>query len=120
MTIVEHLTELRRRIFISLIAVALGGIVCFIFSNSIISFLVHYYKAATHGKQKQLVFTGPLDAFLVRLKIATYGGIALAVPVWMWQLWRFVTACTRTRSATPCPSSSRPSCSSPWAGGSRC
>jgi sec-independent protein translocase protein TatC len=91
MTIVEHVTELRRRIFISLIAVALGGIVCFIFSNSIISFLVHYYKAATHGKQKQLVFTGPLDAFLVRLKIATYGGIALAVPVWMWQLWRFVT-----------------------------
>jgi sec-independent protein translocase protein TatC len=27
----------------------------------------------------------------VRLKVATYGGVALAVPVWMWQLWRFVT-----------------------------
>ncbi|MBV8951929.1 MAG: twin-arginine translocase subunit TatC [Actinobacteria bacterium] len=91
MTVVEHLAELRRRLFISLIAVALAAIVCFIFSNSIISFLVHYYKTATHGRQKQLVFTGPLDAFLVRLKVATYGGITLAVPVWMWQLWRFVT-----------------------------
>jgi sec-independent protein translocase protein TatC len=91
MTLVEHLAELRRRLLISVIAVVVGAIVCFIFSSSIISFLVHYYKAASHGRQKQLIFTGPLDAFLVRLKVATYGGVALAVPVWMWQLWRFVT-----------------------------
>jgi sec-independent protein translocase protein TatC len=91
MTLVEHLAELRRRLLISVIAVVLAAIVCFIFSNSIISFLLDYYKAASHGRQKQLIFTGPLDAFLVRLKVATYGGVALAVPVWMWQLWRFVT-----------------------------
>jgi sec-independent protein translocase protein TatC len=91
MTIVEHLSELRRRIFISLLAVAAGAIVCFIFSNSIVHFLLDYYTHATHGKQSKLIFTGPLDAFLVRLKVATYGGIVLAVPVWLWQLWRFVT-----------------------------
>jgi sec-independent protein translocase protein TatC len=91
MTVVEHLAELRRRIFISLIAVVAAAIVCFIFSNSIISFFVGYYKSATHGKQDQLIFTGPLDGFLVRLKVATYGGVILAVPVWLWQLWRFVT-----------------------------
>jgi sec-independent protein translocase protein TatC len=91
MTIVEHLAELRRRIFISLLAVVAAAIVCFIFSNSIIKFLLEYYKQATHGKQSKLIFTGPLDAFLVRLKVATYGGIVLAVPVWLWQLWRFVT-----------------------------
>ena len=62
MTVVEHLSELRRRIIISIIAVTLAAIVCFIFSNSIISFFLHYYKTASHGRQKQLIFTGPLDA----------------------------------------------------------
>jgi sec-independent protein translocase protein TatC len=48
MTLVEHLAELRRRLLISVIAVVLAAIVCFIFSNSIISFLLDYYKAASH------------------------------------------------------------------------
>ncbi|HZR13315.1 MAG TPA: twin-arginine translocase subunit TatC [Acidimicrobiia bacterium] len=91
MTVVEHLSELRRRIFISLIAVLCAAIVCYIFSASIIRFFVHYYEHATHGKRNALIFLGPLDAFLIRLKIATYGGIVLAVPIWLWQLWRFVT-----------------------------
>ena len=44
-----------------------------------------------HAAGGKLIFTGPLDAFATRLKIATYGGIVLASPVWLWQLWRFVT-----------------------------
>ena len=38
-----------------------------------------------------MLATGPLDPFLTRLKIATYGGITLASPVVLWQIWRFVT-----------------------------
>jgi sec-independent protein translocase protein TatC len=91
MTVVEHLTELRRRIIISLIAVTMAAIVCFIFSESIIKFFVTYYKDATHGEKTQLIFLGPLDAFITRLKVATYGGIVLALPVWLWELWRFIT-----------------------------
>jgi sec-independent protein translocase protein TatC len=91
MTVVEHLTELRRRIIISLIAVTLAAIVCFIFSESIIKFFVTYYTDATQGEKTQLIFLGPLDAFLTRIKIATYGGIVLALPVWLWELWRFIT-----------------------------
>jgi sec-independent protein translocase protein TatC len=91
MTVVEHLTELRRRVIISLVAVALAAIVCFIFSDSIIKFFVQYYKDATHGQRNALIFLGPLDAFLTKLKIATYGGIVLALPVWLWELWRFIT-----------------------------
>ncbi len=91
MTVVEHLAELRRRIVICAIAVTLAAIVCFFLSKEIISFFVHYYKSATHDQKKKLIFTGPLDAFLTRLKIATYGGIVLALPVWLHQLWRFVT-----------------------------
>ncbi len=91
MTVVEHLTELRRRIIISAIAVSLAAIVCFIFSESIIRFFVSYYRDATHGQKNALIFLGPLDAFLTRIKIATYGGIVLALPVWLFELWRFIT-----------------------------
>ncbi len=91
MPILDHLRELRRRLFVSIVAVAIGAVVTFVFSREVISFLVHYYQHATHGRRDALIFTGPLDAFKVRLQIATYGGIVLALPVWLWQLWRFVT-----------------------------
>lgn len=91
MSVVEHLSELRRRIVISLIAITLGAIVCFIFSESIIKFLITYYRDATEGEKDQLIFLGPLDAFLTRIKIATYGGIVLALPIWLFELWRFIT-----------------------------
>jgi sec-independent protein translocase protein TatC len=91
MTVVEHLSELRRRIVISLVAITLGAIVCFIFSESIIRFLITYYRDATEGQKDALIFLGPLDAFLTRIKIATYGGIVLALPVWLFELWRFIT-----------------------------
>jgi sec-independent protein translocase protein TatC len=91
MTVVEHLTELRRRIIIAIIAITLGGIVCFIFSESIIKFFVEYYKDATAGDRNQLIFLGPLDGFITRVKVATYGGIVLALPIWLWELWRFIT-----------------------------
>lgn len=91
MTMVEHLGELRTRIMISLAAVVVGAVVAFAFSNQIIDFLVRFYRDATHGKRNALIFTGPADAFLTRLKVATYGGIVLALPVWLYELWRFVT-----------------------------
>jgi sec-independent protein translocase protein TatC len=91
MTMLEHLGELRNRLFIALGAVALGAVVAFFISNQIIEFLVTFYKSATNGKRNALVFTGPADAFLTRLKVATYGGIVLALPVWLYELWRFVT-----------------------------
>jgi sec-independent protein translocase protein TatC len=91
MTVVEHLTELRRRLFICVIAVTLAAIVVYIFSLDIIHFLIEYYQDAIDDPNRELIFTGPLDAFATRLKVATYGGIALAFPVWLFQVWRFIT-----------------------------
>jgi sec-independent protein translocase protein TatC len=91
MTVFEHLGELRRRLIISIVAVVVAGTVVFIFAPDIISFLVTFYHDATNGKRNALIFLGPLDAFASRLKIATYGGIVLASPVWLFQLWRFIT-----------------------------
>jgi len=91
MTVVGHLTELRRRLIVCIIAITLGAVVVYIFSLDIIRFLIEYYEDATDGQKDALIFTGPLDAFATRLKVATYGGFILALPVWLFQLWRFVT-----------------------------
>jgi len=92
MTVFEHLGELRRRLMISIAAVVVAGTVVFILAPEIISWLIQFYNdAAPKGTPDKFIFTGPLDAFATRLKIATYGGIVLALPVWLWQLWRFIT-----------------------------
>src|SRR4051812_50164722 len=89
MTLVEHLTELRRRLIISAIAVALGAVLAFILYSPILSFLSGPYKSITNGKE--LIVTDPLEAFATRLKIAAWGGLFFASPVVLWQLWRFLT-----------------------------
>jgi len=87
----DHLGELRNRLLISMAAVAVGAIVAFLFSNAIIKFLVQYYQDASHDPNAKLLNLSPVDGFVIRLKVATYGGIVLALPVWLYELWRFVT-----------------------------
>jgi sec-independent protein translocase protein TatC len=92
MTLVEHLTELRRRLIISILAVGVGGAVAFALYNQILAFFVHPYcvTVGPHHSCKLFV-TGPLDGFAIRLKIAAYGGLFLASPIVLYQLWRFIT-----------------------------
>lgn len=89
MTVIEHLAELRRRIFVCLIAVVVGAVVSFIFFGTILDVLLEPYTEIT-GKTS-LIFTDPLEAFSTRLRVSGYGGVVLASPVLLWQLWRFVT-----------------------------
>jgi sec-independent protein translocase protein TatC len=97
MTLFEHLAELRTRVVVSLVAVILGTIVVWFFYNDILKFAVHpYHEYALHHPNKNigggnLIVTGPLEGFTTRLKVSVYGGIALAVPVLFWELWRFIT-----------------------------
>jgi len=96
MTLIEHLTELRRRILICVLAVAAASVVMFILFPSVLNFLEEPYREITRDAQRcgsdgcDLIATNPLAPFLVRIKVATYGGMALALPVVMWQIWRFV------------------------------
>ena len=89
MTLVEHLTELRRRLVISAVAVAVGAVIAFILYSHILGFLAGPYKSITHGHH--LIVTDPLEAFATRLKIAAWAGVFLASPVLLWELWRFIT-----------------------------
>ena len=58
MTVVEHLTELRRRLIIAASPSRSAAIVCFVFSDSIIRFFLQYYRDATDGERQKLIFTG--------------------------------------------------------------
>ena len=88
MSVWDHLRELRGRITISLIAVAFGAIICFALFEPILGFILDPYEDITN---KIFITTGPLDAFILRMKVAAYGGIVIASPVIFFQLWRFVT-----------------------------
>jgi sec-independent protein translocase protein TatC len=102
MTMVEHLTELRTRLIISVIAVGLASIFGFIFYEEILAFLTDPYQkalrilppeAVPEGAlgQGRLVYSSPVDPFLTVLKIGFFSGLLLALPVVLWQLWRYVT-----------------------------
>jgi sec-independent protein translocase protein TatC len=86
MTLVEHLSELRRRIFISLIAVGVTTILGFVVTPNVIGIL-----KAQGGLTQPLVFTSPGGAFFLQIKIALMIGIALASPIVLYQLWAFVS-----------------------------
>ncbi|HET9732915.1 MAG TPA: twin-arginine translocase subunit TatC [Acidimicrobiales bacterium] len=86
----EHLTELRRRVIVSILAVSAGAVVAFIFYPAILRWFTHPY-CAIHPPSCKLYVTGPLDALGLRLQIAGYGGLVLALPVVLYQLWRFIT-----------------------------
>jgi sec-independent protein translocase protein TatC len=82
MTLVEHLTELRRRVLVCAVA--------FVLYPWILSFLKHpYCQVAPH--RCGFYITAPLDGLALRVKIAAYGGLFLASPVLLWELWRFIT-----------------------------
>jgi sec-independent protein translocase protein TatC len=88
MSVVDHLRELRDRLIWSMMAIAVGAVICFIFFGPIIHLMVQPYRDATG---KPLIFTQPLEAFMTRVKVAAYGGFVVASPVVFFHLWRFIT-----------------------------
>jgi len=91
MSFFAHLLELRKRIMISIAAIIVGGFVAYAFSPWAIRWIADFYVEASKQPDAQLAQTTVLDAFVLRVKVATYGGIVISSPVWMFQLWRFIT-----------------------------
>jgi sec-independent protein translocase protein TatC len=87
MSLLEHLEELRRRLIIIVVAVVLAAAIGFIVSGPVQDFL----KQPLPEPYRKLYFLSIGGAFAVRLKIAFFVGIALAMPVILFQVWRFVT-----------------------------
>ena len=80
----KHLAELRNRIVWSILAIALGSVVGFALGERIIAFL------SSPLPVDKLYTTGIGDAFAIQIRIALVVGIILAMPVILWNVWRFI------------------------------
>jgi sec-independent protein translocase protein TatC len=103
MTLGEHLGELRRRVIICVVAYLAAATICVFLYEPILDFLLrplcnvvatsgpHHSYIVKSGSTCNLFVTSPLDGLSLRVKIALFGGLVLASPVILFQLWRFVT-----------------------------
>lgn len=84
--LVEHLGELRTRLVISLVAVAVGFGVAYAFHGT----LLHWLNAPLPAGHRRPVTFGVTEPFMTSFKVSLYAGFALALPVVLWQLWAFL------------------------------
>lgn len=82
MTFLDHLEELRKRIFIAIIAIFTGAIIAYFFSQYIVDFLTRPVE--------KLVFLSPAEAFMTRVKVALIVGVIVTAPIIFYQFWRFI------------------------------
>jgi len=93
MTLVEHIRELRSRLTKSVLAVLVGFIIAFYFSSKIFDFIKEPYCSLNlkgDGSCDFLVLKAT-DPLMMSMKIALWGGLLLAAPFWLYQLWAFIT-----------------------------
>jgi sec-independent protein translocase protein TatC len=105
MPIMEHLRELRSRIIRCALAVAVGMMVLLATYNPVKDFLTKPYRDLCRERPDfkcdgSLFSLGPLDGFSARMRICAYGGLVLALPVIMWQIWRFIVPALSKKERT--------------------
>lgn len=92
MTLLEHLQELRYRLVWVIASVSFAAIAGWMLFDRVVETLLApaqpFLKGPTGGR---LIFTGPTEIFLTRLKIAMYVGFAIAFPLVLFHFWRFVS-----------------------------
>jgi sec-independent protein translocase protein TatC len=101
MSVIEHLDELRRGLVISLGTIAVLAILGFVFYDRILALLAGPYREAIASLPPEarppgnlgrgLITTSPTEPFVTFLKVGFFSGFLLALPVVLWQVWRFVT-----------------------------
>jgi sec-independent protein translocase protein TatC len=94
MTLVEHLEELRYRLFVCVGAYVVMAIVAYFVYKPILSFMLHPLRAG--GKigsttVQDVYVTGIATGFILRLKTSAFAGVVFALPIFLYQLWRFIT-----------------------------
>src|SRR4051812_33257938 len=105
MSLIAHLRELRNRIALALLVIAIATAFCFWWYDHGLGAFIRAPYCAVPSEQRALGGTGSdcalliTDVFggaLIRLKIALLAGIALSAPFWLFQIWRFITPGLKT------------------------
>ncbi|MDQ3895491.1 MAG: twin-arginine translocase subunit TatC [Actinomycetota bacterium] len=86
-TLVEHLDELRHRLILSIVAVAVAFGVAFAFHEQVMDWL---RAPLPPERENDLLTLGVTEPFFISLKVSLYAGLALALPLVLWQLWSFL------------------------------
>jgi sec-independent protein translocase protein TatC len=89
MTFLDHLEELRKRLVVSLIAVAVGFFICWGFAETIFGYLQAPLTNFLPPGDK-LAYTRLTAPFFLYMKVAFFAGLFLASPVVLLQLWMFI------------------------------
>ena len=96
MPLVDHLRELRSRLFKAGVAIVAGMVVGWIYYTQIFAWLSRPFEnvvaqAKADGRQVTLALTGVADPFVLQVQVSALAGVLIASPIWLYQLWRFVT-----------------------------
>ncbi|MFA6280268.1 MAG: twin-arginine translocase subunit TatC [Bdellovibrionales bacterium] len=89
-SLLAHAIEFRRRLVLSMLAILVGFIVCFIFAQELYGFLVKPLADVTGGDGHRMIYTGLTEAFITYIRLALWGGFILAIPVIAAQVWLYV------------------------------
>ena len=96
MSVIEHLEELRYRIFVCLGAYVVLALVAYFLYKPILNFMLHpLHHSGTigtiNGSKIQVYVGGIATGFILRMKTSAFAGLVFALPIILYQLWRFVT-----------------------------
>ena len=96
MSLIEHLRELRSRLFKASVAIVIGTVAAWGFYPQIFDILsqpvnVIVEKAQSNGRDVRLVLGGVADAFVLQIKVSVVTSMLVTSPIWIYQLWRFIT-----------------------------
>ena len=89
---IDHLIELRSRLFKSIIYLFIFFVICYFFSENIYSFLVQPYANAVEGDEnnRRLIYTALHETFITYLKVAFFTAFFVSSPIILTQLWKFI------------------------------
>ena len=86
-----HLVELRRRLIICVIGIGVGFVLSYYFSEKLFYVLMKpMIEALPEGGYSKLVYTAPHEAFMTYFKVSLIAGTALAMPLILFEVWRFI------------------------------
>jgi sec-independent protein translocase protein TatC len=99
MAVMDHLRELRRRLIAIVLIVLVGAVVGWLAYDPILRFLEHPYCSVpakyrvtqTITGKCVLVYHGVFDGFTTRLKVSVIAGAVLTGPLWLYQIWAYIT-----------------------------